>query len=88
MYSRLLSRQWFVAENQTLMVTACLVGGDLAGWASLSLIAGTDYFPECLPQGEQLIAGMAMLETTVRCEFPQDEDNTLLIPEFRYAKNI
>ncbi|RHZ19247.1 hypothetical protein DYB31_008539 [Aphanomyces astaci] len=49
-----------------------VVGTELAKqWAAeltqdLQFIAGYDYFPECLPTEPQDVAGMAMLETTIR----------------------
>ncbi|ETW03709.1 hypothetical protein H310_05090 [Aphanomyces invadans] len=51
----------------SLKVTTCIIGGTAnVGWANLQFIAGYDYFPDCLPTAPQDVAGMAMLETTIR----------------------
>ncbi|KAF0693746.1 Aste57867_15320 [Aphanomyces stellatus] len=56
----------------TLRVTTCILGGTTAvGWANLQFVAGYDYFPACLPTAPQDIAGMAMLETTIRDAHPE-----------------
>ncbi|ETW09288.1 hypothetical protein, variant [Aphanomyces invadans] len=50
-----------------LFITSCVIGGTSnVGWTNLQLIAGYDKFPECLPTAPQDVAGMAMLETTIR----------------------
>ncbi|ETV88510.1 hypothetical protein, variant 2 [Aphanomyces astaci] len=65
-----LAQQWTAEMREAggvLRVTTCAVGGTSAvGWANLQFIAGYDYFPECLPSTPQDVAGMAVLETTVR----------------------
>ncbi|KAF0683750.1 Aste57867_24220 [Aphanomyces stellatus] len=51
----------------TLHITTCIIGGTAAvGWANLQFVVGYDYFPDCLPTAPQDVAGMAMLETTIR----------------------
>ncbi|KAF0683747.1 Aste57867_24217 [Aphanomyces stellatus] len=51
----------------TLKMTTCFIGGTTdVGWANLQFVAGYDYFPDCLPVAPQDIAGIAMLETTIR----------------------
>ncbi|CAK4753615.1 unnamed protein product [Aphanomyces euteiches] len=65
-----LSQQWSkeIAEaGGALQVTTCVIGGTSdVGWANMQFIAGYDYFPACLPTAPQDIAGVAMLETTIR----------------------
>ncbi|CAK4697346.1 unnamed protein product, partial [Aphanomyces euteiches] len=65
-----LSQQWSkeIAEaGGALQVTTCVIGGTSdVGWANMQFIAGYDYFPACLPTEHQDIAGVAMLETTIR----------------------
>ncbi|ETV88493.1 hypothetical protein, variant [Aphanomyces astaci] len=65
-----LAKQWAAELTQaggTLYVTTCILGGTSnVGWTDLQFIAGYDYFPECLPTEPQDVAGMAMLETTIR----------------------
>ncbi|KAF0687354.1 Aste57867_20877 [Aphanomyces stellatus] len=66
----ILAQQWAAEMTEaggTLKVTTCIIGGTSAvGWANLQFIAGYDYFPSCLPTAPQDVAGMAMLETTIR----------------------
>ncbi|CAK4851988.1 unnamed protein product [Aphanomyces euteiches] len=65
-----LSQQWSkeIAEaGGKLYVTTCVLGGTSdVGWTDMQFIAGYDYFPACLPAAPQDVAGMAMLETTIR----------------------
>ncbi|KAG9409303.1 hypothetical protein AC1031_019554 [Aphanomyces cochlioides] len=70
-----LSQQWSkeISEGDTqptggkLHVTTCVLGGTSdVGWTDMQFIAGYDYFPACLPDAPQDVAGMAMLETTIR----------------------
>ncbi|ETV88488.1 hypothetical protein H257_00072 [Aphanomyces astaci] len=65
-----LAKQWAAELTQAgglLYVTTCIIGGTSnVGWTNLQFIAGYDYFPECLPTEPQDVAGMAMLETTIR----------------------
>ncbi|EQC41735.1 hypothetical protein SDRG_01690 [Saprolegnia diclina VS20] len=69
----ILAQQWAreLEASPTLRVTTCIIGGTSSvGWANLQLVAGYDAFPECLPtNGAQPVAGMAMLETTIREAF-------------------
>ncbi|CAK4677717.1 unnamed protein product [Aphanomyces euteiches] len=52
-----------------LYVTTCLIGGTSdIGWANLQFVAGYDYFPACVPDAPQDVAGMAMFETTVQSQ--------------------
>ncbi|OQS02986.1 hypothetical protein THRCLA_04693 [Thraustotheca clavata] len=71
-----LAQQWSLELKQafTLYVTTCIVGGISAvGWANLQFIAGFyNGFPDCLPStGAQPVAGMMMLETTIRSSHPE-----------------
>ncbi|OQR93889.1 hypothetical protein ACHHYP_02116 [Achlya hypogyna] len=65
-----LATQWYLELQQAtaLHITTCLIGGTSAvGWGAIVFVAGYDAFPECLPSnGAQPIAGIAMLDTTVR----------------------
>ncbi|OQS02989.1 hypothetical protein THRCLA_04695 [Thraustotheca clavata] len=66
----ILAEQWAreIATNHILFVTTCIIGGiPEVGWASLQIIVGYQDYPNCLPvNGAQQVAGLAMLETTVR----------------------
>ncbi|KAF0699742.1 Aste57867_9711 [Aphanomyces stellatus] len=69
----LLARQWLATSSAPYFVTTCLTGdpGDPTGWVALIFLAGYDAFPLCQPPGgPQVIAGMAMAETTTRIEHP------------------
>ncbi|OQR81218.1 hypothetical protein ACHHYP_16645 [Achlya hypogyna] len=65
-----LAQQWSLELQNVsvLYVTTCIIGGTASvGWANVQFVAGYDNFPDCLPtNGAQLVAGMAMLETTIR----------------------
>ncbi|EQC41739.1 hypothetical protein, variant [Saprolegnia diclina VS20] len=69
-----LAQQWSLelAKASSLYITTCSIGGTAAvGWANLEFIAGYTGFPECLPtNGAQPVAGMAMIETTIRENHP------------------
>ncbi|ETV97231.1 hypothetical protein, variant [Aphanomyces invadans] len=65
-----LGTQW-LAELKTaggaLFVTTCVIGGTVdVGWTDLQFLAGYDSYPDCLPTAPQDVAGIAMLESTVR----------------------
>ncbi|CAK4533157.1 unnamed protein product [Aphanomyces euteiches] len=66
-------QQWSreIAEaGGKLFVTTCVIGGTSdVGWTDLDFVAGYDYFPACVPDVPQDVAGMAMFETTARDEF-------------------
>ncbi|EQC25346.1 hypothetical protein SDRG_16757 [Saprolegnia diclina VS20] len=66
----ILATQWSaeLEEASSLYISTCIVGGNTAvGWGVLIFIAGYDAYPACIPTtGGQPIAGIAMLETTVR----------------------
>ncbi|EQC25347.1 hypothetical protein SDRG_16758 [Saprolegnia diclina VS20] len=65
-----LADQWSLELDQgaPLFVSTCVVGGNKAvGWGVLVFVAGYTTYPDCVPlNGPQLIAGIALLETTVR----------------------
>ncbi|KAG9397855.1 hypothetical protein AC1031_016505 [Aphanomyces cochlioides] len=66
-----LSLQWLAESTSTYYVTTCIKSKPTnTGHIALVLLAGNDGFPQCQPlRGAQEIAGMAMVETTVRDEF-------------------
>ncbi|KDO34504.1 hypothetical protein SPRG_00567 [Saprolegnia parasitica CBS 223.65] len=70
-----LAQQWSLelAKASPLYITTCSIGGSAdVGWANLEFIAGYAAFPECLPtNGAQPVAGMMMLETTIREKYPE-----------------
>ncbi|EQC41736.1 hypothetical protein SDRG_01691 [Saprolegnia diclina VS20] len=70
-----LAQQWAaeLTKARELYVTTCIIGATPSvGWGDLQFIAGYDDYPECLPSaGAQSIAGMAMLETTIRDTHPE-----------------
>ncbi|KDO34502.1 hypothetical protein SPRG_00565 [Saprolegnia parasitica CBS 223.65] len=70
-----LAQQWSLelAKASPLYITTCIIGGSAdVGWANLEFIAGYAAFPECLPtNGAQPVAGMMMLETTIREKYPE-----------------
>ncbi|KDO34506.1 hypothetical protein SPRG_22060 [Saprolegnia parasitica CBS 223.65] len=70
-----LAHQWAaeLTKARVLYVTTCIIGATPSvGWGDLQFIAGYDGYPDCLPSdGAQSIAGMAMLETTVRDTHPE-----------------
>ncbi|KAG9399028.1 hypothetical protein AC1031_012464 [Aphanomyces cochlioides] len=67
-----LAKQWFAQSSSPYYVTTCLKTKPTnSAQMALVFLAGYDAFPLCQPpNGPQEIAGMAMLETTVRDEFP------------------
>ncbi|OQR81212.1 hypothetical protein ACHHYP_16644 [Achlya hypogyna] len=71
----IMAKQWTaeLAKARTLFLTTCVIGASSSvGWGDLQFIAGYDGFPECLPtSGAQQVAGMAMLETTMRDSHPE-----------------
>ncbi|OQR95800.1 hypothetical protein ACHHYP_00036, partial [Achlya hypogyna] len=70
-----LAQQWSLELTQAnpLYITTCIIGGtDAVGWTDLQFIAGYSGHPECLPTaGAQPVAGMMMLETTIREAHPE-----------------
>ncbi|KAF0712024.1 hypothetical protein AaE_012151, partial [Aphanomyces astaci] len=67
-----LAKQWAAELTQaggTLYVTTCIIGDMIRSMISPNeegIGRSYDYFPECLPTEPQDVAGMAMLETTIR----------------------
>ncbi|KAG9399034.1 hypothetical protein AC1031_012470 [Aphanomyces cochlioides] len=67
-----LALQWRAPSSSPYFVTTCMKTKPTnANQVALVLMAGYDGFPQCQPpKGAQEIAGMAMVETTVRDEYP------------------
>ncbi|KAF0721571.1 hypothetical protein Ae201684P_007685 [Aphanomyces euteiches] len=67
-----LAEQWLAISSSPYFVTTCMKSPkEDTGWVALVFLAGYDAFPLCQPpSGPQEIAGMAMVETTVREEYP------------------
>ncbi|KAG9402145.1 hypothetical protein AC1031_007849 [Aphanomyces cochlioides] len=67
-----LAEQWLAVSSTPYYVTTCIKSPkEDTGWVALVFIAGYDAFPLCQPpSGSQEIVGMAMVETTVREEYP------------------
>ncbi|KAH9181810.1 hypothetical protein AeNC1_016214, partial [Aphanomyces euteiches] len=67
-----LALQWRAESSSPYFVTTCIKTKPTnANQVALVLMAGCDGFPQCQPpKGAQEIAGMAMVETTVRDEYP------------------
>ncbi|CAK4089348.1 unnamed protein product [Aphanomyces euteiches] len=66
-----LALQWVATSTSPYFVTTCIKTKPTnSKQTALIFLAGYDYFPNCQPSnGPQEIAGLAMLETTVRDEF-------------------
>ncbi|KAG9399025.1 hypothetical protein AC1031_012461 [Aphanomyces cochlioides] len=66
-----LAVQWQAISSSPYFVTTCIKNKPTSSnHTALVFLAGYDLFPQCQPSnGQQEIAGMAMLETTVRDEF-------------------
>ncbi|KAH9104819.1 hypothetical protein LEN26_001685 [Aphanomyces euteiches] len=70
---RTLALQWPpLSSPSSYFVTTCIKTKPTnSGQIAMLFLGGTDRFPQCQPStGPQEIAGMAMLETTIRDEFP------------------
>ncbi|ETW03707.1 hypothetical protein, variant 1 [Aphanomyces invadans] len=91
-----LATQWaqeIADAGGTLKVTTCAVGGtDAVGWGNLQFIGGYDAYPACIPTAPQDIAGIAMLESTIRPAQPNgvymltlyaDMDSTMTVMSYQ-----
>ncbi|KAG9399022.1 hypothetical protein AC1031_012457 [Aphanomyces cochlioides] len=75
-----LALQWQAGASPFLVTTCTKTKSNDSGQVALVFLAGYDSFPQCQPtlNGPQEIAGMAMLETTVRDEF---QDGAYMLTE-------
>ncbi|OQR89780.1 hypothetical protein ACHHYP_06049 [Achlya hypogyna] len=71
-FGRALATALAVPPGTAYFVSTCWMGATPEiGWASFQVVVGYDYFPQCNPKnGSQLVAGIAMLETASRPEYP------------------
>ncbi|OQS06591.1 hypothetical protein THRCLA_20341 [Thraustotheca clavata] len=62
-----------VPKGKRYPVSVCWQGATSSlGWATLELLVGYDYYPQCCPQNKsQPIAGFINIESTSRIEYPE-----------------
>ncbi|RHZ07902.1 hypothetical protein DYB31_011451 [Aphanomyces astaci] len=63
-------------------VTTCVIG-TRREWVGVAMLVGEFGFPQCLPVGEQVILGMALLETATTATYP---DGAYLLSSFSGMK--